>query len=339
MKHDSEKSKKAERKMLKKAQESTNPAYGKNPPERTLPEKLLAGVINLDKPSGPTSHQVAAWAREILHVEKAGHGGTLDPNVTGVLPIALNNAAKAVGALHYGGKEYVCVGRFHKDIEEKRLRNVFSKFVGEIYQTPPVRSAVKRVLRIRRVHYIDVIEIKERDVLFRVGCEAGTYIRTLINDIGIIYGGGAHMQELRRTRAATLSEENAHTLHALKDAYVAWKEDGDETALSSMILPTEILLEPLPKLIIRDSAVDALCHGAKLAVPGILEVEESIVKDTVLAIFTQKGEAVAIAKAVMSAEEMIGLKEGFAADTKRVLMEPGTYPMMWKKSEKSEEKK
>lgn len=322
---------KSENKRLIKKKDTTNHDYGKPPSERSLTEKIKSGVIIIDKPSGPTSHQISAWVKNILGIEKAGHSGTLDPNVTGVLPIALNDAVKAIGTFNYGSKEYVGIARFHKDVEEKKIRNIFAKFVGEIYQTPPVRSAVKRELRKRWIYYLEILEIENRDVLFRVGCQAGTYIRTLVNDIGLIYGNGAHMQELRRTRVVLFTEEDAVTLHELKDAFVAWKEEHNEEELDKIIHPMEAIVEHIPKVVVKDSAVDALCHGAKLALPGILELDENISNGSLVAIMTLKGEAVALGNAVLSSEEIMEKNDGFATDIRRVLMIPGTYPSMWKK--------
>ncbi len=167
------------RKRLVKVQAKTNPNFGLSPSERRVEDLLQNGLINLDKPSGPTSHQIDAWVKKILNVEKVGHGGTLDPNATGVLPIGLGNAAKALQVLLLAGKEYVGVMRVHKDVDKKKIKEVCKSFVGEITQLPPVRSAVKRVKRKREIYYFDIIQIKGRDVLFRVGCESGTYVRTL----------------------------------------------------------------------------------------------------------------------------------------------------------------
>ncbi|HDO19807.1 MAG TPA: RNA-guided pseudouridylation complex pseudouridine synthase subunit Cbf5, partial [Thermoplasmatales archaeon] len=236
------------RKRLIRAFAKTNPLYGKKPEERTVEELLSSGMINLDKPSGPTSHQVVAWVKDMLNANKAGHGGTLDPKVTGVLPIALNEGTKALKVLLTAGKEYIGIMRLHRDVNEIKIASVCKSFVGEIYQIPPVKSAIKRVRRKRRIYYLDILEIKGREVLFRVGCEAGTYVRTLCVDIGKKLGVGAHLQELRRTRVGTLSEDDSVTLHDVKDAYEMWKEDGDEREIRRCIQPIEKLLEHLPKV-------------------------------------------------------------------------------------------
>ncbi|MFH1101892.1 MAG: RNA-guided pseudouridylation complex pseudouridine synthase subunit Cbf5 [Methanobacteriota archaeon] len=320
------------RKRLIKVHTVTNPHYGKSPTELSVAELLVSGMITLDKPSGPTSHQVVAWVKEALEIEKAGHGGTLDPNVTGILPVALGTGTRALQVLLTAGKEYVGVMKLHKLVDEKRIREVAAGFVGDISQVPPLRSAVKRVRRTRRIYYLDILEIKGTDVLFRVGCEAGTYVRTLCVDIGKRLRCGAHMQELRRTKIGKLLEEDSVTLQEVKDAYVFWKDDNNEEDIRSVILPVERLLDHLPKVVIRDSAVDALCHGAHLALPGVVEVDTDIKKDEFLAILTMKGEGVALAKAVMSTEEMLQKDVGICASLERVLMNKGTYPSIWKKS-------
>ena len=172
----------------------------------TIDELLQKGVINLDKPAGPTSHEVAAWVKRILHIKKAGHIGTLDPKVTGVLPILLQDATRAVGALANLPKEYVCVLHLHKTVPDPLVWDILREFTVVLYQRPPLKSAVRRQIRKREIYYIDVLERQGNDVLFKVGCEAGTYIRKLCHDVGEALGVGAHMQELRRTKAGPFDE-------------------------------------------------------------------------------------------------------------------------------------
>jgi len=264
-------------------------------------------------------------------VSTAGHAGSLDPKVTGLLPILLGKATKAVPALRLSGKEYICLLKLHKEMPQKRIREVCEEFTGPIYQMPPVKSAVKRVIRIRTIYYLEVLEIEGSSVLFRVGCEAGTYIRKLCHDIGLALGCGGHMQELRRTKAGPFTEETLITLQDLKDAYVFWKEDGDESELRRVIMPMETAVAHLPKIVMRDSAVDAVCSGAALAVPGITSLDANLKKGNLTALFTLKGELVALAKAEMSTEDILKASTGFAATSIRVIMETGTYPKGWVK--------
>lgn len=299
-------------------------------PDKRSPKSLIThGVVNLDKPKGPSSHQVSAWVKIMLGLERAGHGGTLDPNVTGVLPMLLGNATKASEMTLLGGKEYVGVMRLHRDMPKKRVKAVFDDFIGDIYQVPPVRSAVKRERRVREIYELEAMEVTGRDILFRVQCESGTYIRTLCVDVGEALGVGGHMQELRRTQAGILSEDSIFTLQELKDAFVMFEENDDDTELRRVVLPMEKLFDPLPRMVVRDSAVDAICHGANLALPGLLEFDSDVTHGEPVLIATQKGEAIATGKALLSADRLMDLDKGVAADISRVFMEPGTYPRMW----------
>jgi H/ACA ribonucleoprotein complex subunit 4 len=320
------------RKHLIKAKAKTNPNYGKKTSDRSIEELLNNGLINLDKPEGPTSHQVDSWIREILGVKKVGHGGTLDPNATGVLPIGVGNATNALKVLLLAGKEYVGIMKLHKDVDEKQIIETCKGFVGQVSQIPPVRSAVKRVKRKRMIYYFDVIEIQNRDVLFRVGCESGTYVRTLCVDIGKKLKSGAHLAELRRTRVGNLKEKDAVNLQDLKDAFIFWKEEKNEDYIRKTILPVESMFDHMSKFVIRDSAVDALCNGANLAIPGIAELDSDIKKGAIVGVFTLKGEVVAIVKSLMSTEEIVQKNKGICAEIERVFMKKGTYPSTWKKS-------
>ncbi len=301
--------------------------YGKPPEDRTVEELIEKGLIILDKPSGPTAHEVVAWVKKILNIKKAGHSGTLDPHVTGVLPVATQKATRVLKLMLESDKEYICAMRFHKPVPEKKLREICKEFTGKIYQKPPVKSAVKRKLRIKEVKSIEILEIEERNVLMRVSCEAGTYIRKLCYDIGEAIGVGANMENLRRTKVGHLWEENVITLQDLLDAHIFWKEEGMESEIRRCVHPIEEGIN-IPKIWIRDTAVDAVCHGAKLMTIGVKKCEE-IQSDERVAVMTLKNELVALGKALMSSREMLE-QEGVAVATERVLMERGTYPKIWK---------
>ncbi len=323
------------RSTIVKKKAKTDPRYGCTPENRSLKMHLAAGAMNLDKPSGPTSHEVVAWIKKILHVEKAGHSGTLDPKVTGILPVLLGDATRIMDTLLLGGKEYICLMHVHKSMPHKRILEVCKEFEGPIYQKPPLKSSVVKQLRIRTIYYLDVLEIEEQHALMQVGCEAGTYMRKLCYDIGLALGTGANMEELRRSKAGPFREDKTLvTLHQVKDAYEIWKESGDESELRRVILPVEAALRHLPRLVISDNAVDAICHGAALAAPGLLSLQTDIVPGDDVAMFTLKGEAVGLAKAALTSQEMLASKNGIVAKTERVIMEPGTYPRAWKLAEK-----
>jgi H/ACA ribonucleoprotein complex subunit 4 len=254
--------------------------------------------------------------------------------VTGVLPIALEESRKIVQALLLSGKEYVCVMKLHREAEEKQVKNVLKEFEDTIYQRPPLRAAVKRRLRTRRIYYIDFLEMDGRNVLFKVGCEAGTYIRKLCFDVGEVLGCAAHMQELRRTRAGPFIENgDMVTLHDVAYWFMEWQEQKDQRILRKFINPMEKALILVPKIYVRDSAVDAVCHGANLTAPGVLSLETRINKGLTVAVLTLKGEVVALAKAVASTEDILNMGHGVVAETKRVLMLRGTYPKCWKSGE------
>ena len=250
--------------------------------------------------------------------------------MTGVLPVTLGEATKVVQALLHSGKEYVCVMKLHADVSENRVKEVLREFEDLIYQRPPLRASVKRQLRTRRIYYQDFLEKEQRNVLFRVGCEGGTYIRKLCYDIGEVLGCGAHMQELRRARAGPFVEEDAVTLHDVAYWSMMWREKGDGELLKRFIQPMEKALALIPKIYVRDSAVDAVCYGARLTAPGVLSLETGIAKDSLVAIYTLKGEAVALARAAADSEDIVRSNHGVVADTKRVLMPRDTYPKCWK---------
>lgn len=318
------------REVLIKSTGHTNPEFGCDPESRPIEEHLDLGVINLDKVQGPTSHEVVSWIKRVLRISKAGHGGTLDPKVTGVLPIALSRATKLTQSLLNAGKEYVTVMHLHSEVDLGEVEEVANKFVGEITQVPPVRASVKRRPRQRRIYYLDLLEKDGRDVLFRVGCQAGTYIRKLCHDMGEEIGCGAHMGELRRTQTGPFEEDQTlTTLQELADAYAFWKEDGIEKLLREAVLPAEKMVDHLPKIVVRDGAVDALCHGAGLAAPGVLSVETSISEGALCAEMTMKGELIALANAKMSSEEIIEADHGIVAEPERVVMGTDIYPRNW----------
>ncbi len=314
------------RSVLVRKISETSDKFGLLPEKRTVPQLIKLGVVNIDKPQGPTSHQVSFYVQKILGIDKSGHSGTLDPNVTGVLPVTLEKATKVVQTLLLAGKEYVCLMHLHKEVPEYDLYKVFGKFTGKIDQLPPVKSAVKREWRERTIYYIEVLEIMGQDVLFRVGCQAGTYIRKLVHDIGQELKTGAHMAELRRSKAGPFTEANLFSLQDLADAYHYYKQ-GDERFIRKIVQPVEKAVSHLGKIWVLDTTVDSLCHGASLAVPGISKLETAIEKGDTVAFFTLKGELIGFGEAVMNSKAMMGEK-GLAVKSDKVVMDPGTYPRM-----------
>ena len=323
------------RSMVVLDQEDTDPSHGWTPRSRPVPAMLEYGLIPLDKPRGPTSHEVVAWTRRLLGVEKAGHSGTLDPPVSGLLPIGLGQSTRALSLLLLFPKEYRGVMRLHSSVPRRQLDEVVREFAGEIFQRPPQRSSVSRQTRTRTIHEFELTESAGNLYMFRVLCQSGTYIRKLVYDVGEILGVGATMVELRRTKVGPLSEEGGLvTLHQLNDAVYRLKE-GDDAPLRRLVLPIEESLGGIGKVIMRDSAVDAICHGARLGIPGVLAVSEGVKKDDQVALLSAKQELVAVGRALMPTEEMRGLQRGLACATERVVMKAGTYPRLWKSHTKA----
>lgn len=322
---------KIKRTVLIRTKSKSNKEYGTKPYERPIDELLNSGIINLNKPSGPTSHQVSAYIQKILKIKKSGHSGTLDPKVTGVLPIALGSGTRIVQALLVAGKEYVCLMRLHNDASEEQIRKVCAEFVGKIKQMPPVKSAVKRRWRFRKIYYLNILEIKGRFVLFRVGCQAGTYIRKLCTDIGDKLGTRAHMDQLVRSKAGPFTDKTMVTLQDVRDAVWYYKEKENEKFLRHIIRPIEEATNHLPKVWVRDSTVDPLCHGMDLKTPGIAKVESEIQVDEMLAVLTLKGELIALGSAKMISKDMQNKEKGLAVKINKVFMKPGVYPKQQRK--------
>ena len=317
--------------VYKRGEEQTNPEWGKKPQDRSMEELLDYGLIILNKPAGPTSHQTVDFLKNILNIDKAGHSGTLDPNVTGVLVITLGKATRVVEVLLHGGKEYICLMHLHAPVEESLIRTTIKDYMGKIEQMPPKRSAVKRQLRTREIYYLEILEIEGKDVLFRVGCEAGTYIRTLCVDLGKKMNSRGHMQELVRSKVCTFTDKEWVTLHDLKDAWEEYKE-GNDTTIRKIIHPFERAVAHIPKIYVSDFAVDSIAHGAFLSVPGIVKVESDIDIGDTVALMSLKGELVGISTAKMNAQNIWKQQKGVAVGETKVFIDLGVYPR-YKKNE------
>jgi len=314
-----------ERRVIVRKEGDSDPHFGQVPSARSIVDLLDCGIVNIDKPKGLTSHDVVDRVREILQIRKAGHSGTLDPAATGVLPVALGRATRILEALLSAGKEYVCRMHIHEPVQQKTLRQVFAQFTGPIEQVPPVRSVVKRVKRTREIYYIEILDVQDKDVVFRVGCQAGTYIRKLVHDMGMKMAVGAHMIELRRTKAGCFDESSLCSLERLAQAHDRWRARGDETALREILQPIENAVGHLPKIWIDDLAVNPVCHGHDLFVPGVVKLHSDIGPADVVALMTLKDELIAIGQAKLASAEMIQQEKGLAASIYKVFMREGTY--------------
>ncbi|KAG1773191.1 putative rRNA pseudouridine synthase [Suillus occidentalis] len=304
-------------KLLVRSSHFTPIPSGSSPLKRDLVSYIKSGVINLDKPSNPSSHEVVAWLRRILRVEKTGHSGTLDPKVTGCLIVCIDRATRLVKSQQGAGKEYVCVLRLHSSLPDPTaLPRALQTLSGALFQRPPLISAE--------------FDEKRNLAVFWVSCEAGTYIRTLCVHLGLLLGVGGHMQELRRVRSGAMSEnDDIVTMHDVLDAQWMYDNTRDESYLRRVIRPLESLLVGYKRIVVKDSAVNAVCYGAKLMIPGLLRYEADIAVNEEVVLMTTKGEAIALAIAQMSTVELATCDHGVVAKVKRCIMERDTYPRRW----------
>ncbi|KAG8219919.1 putative rRNA pseudouridine synthase [Butyriboletus roseoflavus] len=320
-------------KLLIRSSHFTPIPSGSSPLKRDISSYIKSGVINLDKPSNPSSHEVVAWLRRMLRVEKTGHSGTLDPKVTGCLIVCIDRATRLVKSQQGAGKEYVCVLRLHSSLPNPTaLPRALQTLSGALFQRPPLISAVKRQLRIRTIYESKLLEFDEKRNLavFWVSCEAGTYIRTLCVHLGLLLGVGGHMQELRRVRSGAMSEnDDIVTMHDVLDAQWMYDNTRDESYLRRVVRPLESLLVGYKRIVVKDSAVNAVCYGAKLMIPGLLRYEADISVNEDIVLMTTKGEAIALAVAQMSTVELATCDHGVVAKVKRCIMERDTYPRRW----------
>ena len=253
------------------------------------------GVVVIDKPSGPTSHEVAAWVRDILGVDKAAHTGTLDPRVTGCLPVLFGPAARVSGLFAGRSKEYVFVLELHGE-PRRSVADVFDEFEGSIYQRPPVQGSARRELRVREIETLELLEHEKNRYLGTVECESGTYIRKLCHDIGLALGVGGHMAELRRTRSGGFTVEEACYLQDLADAVAV--HDDEPGRLDELVTSLLEALESdshlgLPRVEAAPNTVESLGNGAPLYAPGVVGVAEDCKKGG-LCVVVADGEPVAV---------------------------------------------
>jgi len=250
--------------------------------------------------------------------------------VTGTLPVCIGNASRIIEYMHFCGKEYVAVAELHQHVGLEKIYNALRLFVGEIYQRPPLRSSVARKVRRRTIYYIDQLEAEDRRLLLRIGCESGTYIRKLVHDIGLILGVGAHMAELRRTRDGALIEGESFTLYDVAEAVQELRDRKDESKIRKVVRPMEEALALLPSIYIKDSAVDAVCHGASVSVKGISRLDTPFSGREPLVVKSLKGECVALGRAARDSDWILRGESGIAVEVRRVIMRAGTYPRMWR---------
>lgn len=307
--------------------------HGCNPLKREIREYIRSGFINLDKPCNPSSHEVVAWVKRILKVEKTGHSGTLDPKVSGCLIVCIERTTRLAKSQQSAGKEYVAIFKLHQDPPSyAHVAQACEKLKGAMFQRPPLIAAVKRQLRIRTIYDSKLLEFDDKRNLgvLWMSCEAGTYVRTLCVHIGLLLGTGAVMEELRRVRSGIQDEKsNMVTMHDVLDAQWLFENHRDEEYLRRAIQPLERLLVSHKRIVMKDSAVNAVCYGAKVMLPGVLRYEDGIENNEEVVVITTKGEAICLGIALMSTSTIATCDHGIVAKIKRVVMERDTYPRKW----------
>lgn len=305
--------------------------HGIDPENLSIEQRLASGFILLDKPPGPTSHQIASWVRDLLGLERLGHGGTLDPFATGVLPLMAGKSMKLTKGILKTDKTYIAVLKFAQETNAETLNDVIDKLTGRIYNVPPEISAVKVQVRTRKIYSFELIESTSKQAIVKIACEAGTYIRTIARDMGLLLGYNVELKELRRENSGRFNLMDCVTLQEIADAVWLWKECENSTALEKIIHPTEKLLLDKPYIIVKDSAASALCHGAPLLRPGLIEVSDKLSSGLEVAAFTSKNEVVGIVKMSKGFTEISNETSGEIGKPVMILMEQERYPPQWNK--------
>lgn len=307
----------------------TDDAFGTVPDERTLDQRLASGFILVDKPAGPTSHQLAAWARDLLGLDRLGHGGTLDPFATGVLPLMAGRCMKITNKILKHKKTYIAVFRFRSMPDEGDLKTTIASMTGRIYNVPPEVSAVKVQVRTRTIHAFELLDVQGNDAIARITCDAGTYIRTMARDMGLMLNTPVSLKELRREESGMFDLNDCVTMDQLADAVWLWKECGQEEALMAIVHPIEKLLVDVPRCQIKDSAVAALAYGAPLLLPGVISIPKGLKKGTELMVASLKEEAVGFVKLKADSNEILSMESGEIARPSMVLIDTDVYPRRW----------
>lgn len=275
-------------------------------------------IIIIDKPSGMTSFQAVDFIKKQLGLNKASHFGTLDPMVTGVLPMALGKAARLSGYFSKQDKEYTGIMHAHEPVEREEIEKAIKqKFLGKIRQIPPLKSNVKRQEREREIKKFDILEKEENDFLFSVECEAGTYIRKLVHDLGREIGIGMHMTELRRTRASIFEEKDAITLYQFAEAVQEYKK-GKPEKLQAMLIPAEITAKIMPKIEIKAEAIEKIMHGSPIF-SGMIKNNEPFRKNDFIAVM-HESRLIEVAIAEIESKSIRDLNH----ENQRIIAKPRT---------------
>jgi H/ACA ribonucleoprotein complex subunit 4 len=252
--------------------------------KKSIKELLEFGIINFDKVPDCTSFDISDYVRRKLKIRKTSHFGTLDPMVTGVLPVALNRACKLTGFFLGEDKEYIGTMRIHEDVSIEKLEEAIKKgFIGKIMQLPPVKSRVKRQEREREIKNFKILKKDGKDVSFLVECQGGTYVRKLVHDLGEEMGIGAHMTGLRRIRAGIFMEKEITTKEEFEKAVEEF-EKGKEEKLRKIIIPAEIIQEVYPVVQIKEDDLKHIMTGKPIHKEDLIK-KEKFEKDKIICAF------------------------------------------------------
>ena len=309
----------------------TSDKHGCSPQDRNIEQLLESCFILLDKSPGPSSHQVSAWARDMMGLEKLGHGGTLDPFASGLLPLLSGKAMRLTGRILTHDKSYLAVLKFSKEVDRELLEENMAMLRGKVYNVPPEISAVRVQVRTRKISRFEILDFDGTSALTHIECEAGTYVRTMARDLGLLMDTAVELKELRRPTSGEFSLSQSITMQQLADAYWLWNQKGDEAAMMRILHPIEDMLSDVPGIVVKDGAAAALSHGAPLLRPGVVSIPEDLGVGSEVLLVTIKGEAVALAKLVQPSKVIPDMTQGEVAKPNCVLMKEDTYPRSWKK--------
>lgn len=251
---------------------------------KSIDSLIKFGIILINKPSGPTSFTASDFVRKELELNKTSHFGTLDPQVSGVLPIALGRACRLAGFFLGENKTYIGILRTHEEISMANLQKIINEnFIGRIKQLPPRKSAVKRAIREREVVSFKILEKQGRDFLFETEVQGGTYIRKLCSDLGELIGG-AHMLELRRIKAGIFSEDKIFSLYEFEKAVKEYKI-GNLENLEKMIIPAEkAIKENLEFVEVKKKSLKKLLTGKPIEENDL----EKLPSQNIFAVFSEE---------------------------------------------------
>ena len=257
----------------------------------------------------------------------------MDPFATGLLTLLCGRSTKITAELLRKPKSYFAVIRFKTPVPEDKLKSLVNTMKGEIFNVPPKESAVKVQVRTREVSESRLVQTEEGDRvhLLSISCEAGTYIRTMVKDLGLLSGIKCELLELHRSKSGSLEDKMACSMQQLADAVFLWKEHDHPRGLERLVCPVETVLNDIPRIAVKDGAVSALSHGAPLARPGVVSVPRGLPSGSSVLISSLKGEAVAISELSVHSDSIPEMRTGQIAVPKTVIMPPGTYPQTWSK--------